>query len=293
MRSDRPPAYCHACGSRLSPGAAYCSNCGTQVDRRGTDRRSPRFRERIADLQANGWDVIEDTGDRVILADRSIGSIPIHILLLLFTSGIGNLLYAWYAYDIAPPKIEVHADGTERYIDGHDPDDASGALTVLIGLFVGFILVSMLVSLAFVGSPGVFAVGTILVLLAVLGLAYGHTSGAEEDASTVRWLGKLTGRVGRGVDRFLAARESVGTFGRKRTVSEAATESYTARCTACGEPVLDGVERTFADRLYVAGLPIRTYDVGTNEYCPECAHGESYTTNTVQRELSIDRERLR
>ena len=126
------PASCPECGERFDDDDQFCSNCGAAragaestaaasgqagaeptaaaSGRAGGAERSPSrsasppresdraFRRRVQDHLDAGWEIERDDGDRVVLVDRGIGSVGVHVLLFLTTSGVGNLLYGWWHY---------------------------------------------------------------------------------------------------------------------------------------------------------------------------------------------------
>ncbi|SEO83564.1 zinc-ribbon domain-containing protein [Halogranum amylolyticum] len=263
--------FCRACGDTLSPSAAFCPACGTAVDTPSTVRDDPfgratgghdgKFRRRLVHYRVAGWTVEREFDDRVVLVDRGIGSPALHVALLLSTGGVGNVAYAWYCHGPGAPRCELRTDGTVRRVD-----DATGGATSLdyptlagvIACFIGFALVTRLVR------------QWSFVLLAVLLLV-----------TTLASVGALAARR---VDD----RQSPTTFGRKRTVTEREVNDRSLSCAVCDSPLSDGVERTFAERTYLAGLPVRTHESGTNRYCRRCTSDEERA-----RDADGDRERDR
>lgn len=260
MSSD--DRFCSACGARLSPGDRFCSQCGDPVAATApgsdaanlespTDADRAWLRRRVADFRARGWTVKHDHGDRVVLVDRGFGSLPVHALLLLLTGGIGNVLYAWYRHTSGAPRREVRADGTERSY----PDDAGFGvdLWTAAGATLGFLFVTA----------------------AAVVLAAGATSAASGPLVLVA--GGLFLAIALGVTYFpLAARQGdvpLSTVGRKRTVSTDRVRNPPEPCAACSDRVRSGVRRGYADRWYLAGLPLRTYESGENVYCRACFEG--------------------
>ncbi len=249
------PNYCSACGTKLGSDARFCPQCGSLIDRgerssaeSSTSTADYRWlRRRTRDYTSEGWDVHRDDGDRVILIRRRFGSLPVHVLLLIFTGGLGNLLYAWYCYSPGASRVELRADGTERWADGRE-SGGSIRWSRVAGISAGVVLLLAAVTSIASGSLVSVTVGILFLALFVL----------------------LIGRfLPFGPD--FGPRRSVTTFGRKQTVDEDPVESGDVRCSQCGAPATGGVVRTFADRSYVAGFPVRTYEEGENEYCPTCA----------------------
>ncbi|QLG62331.1 zinc ribbon domain-containing protein [Halorarum salinum] len=254
--------FCSACGARLSPGDRFCSQCGDPVAAADPgsvaeassspgDADRAWLRRRVADFRVRGWTVEHDHGDRVVLADRGFGSLPVHVLLLVLTGGVGNVLYAWYRHTSGAPRREIRADGTER----SSPDDA--------GLGVDH----------WTAAGATF--GFLLVVAAAVVLAAGATSAASGPLVPVA--GLLFVAIALGVTYFpLAARQGdvpLTTVGRKRTVSTDRLRNPPEPCAACGDRIRSGVRRGYADRWYLAGLPLRTYESGENVYCRACFEG--------------------
>ena len=257
--TSAPPAYCSACGGRLSPGDAFCSQCGREV---GSNPAGPAdadrawLRRRVRDLEAAGWETEYDHGDRVVLRKRGFGSLPVHLLLFVFSGGVLNLLYALYRYTVGAPRHEVRADGTERSPDGRDGD----ALWTAVGVVAGVLSIGLLGAFALNGN-----LLTALVLLFVVFLP------------PLTLLG-LPGE-----------RESLSTFGRERTVAEESVRNPPEPCTVCGDRIHTGVRRRYGDRLYAAGVPLRTYEEGENAYCRECAAETAAPTGADENEGERDR----
>lgn len=253
------PNFCSQCGTRLGAGDAYCSQCGTAVGGssespgRTTDNGRGEFRRRLDAMLAEGWEIEGEYDDRVVLVDRGIGSIGLHVLLLLFTGGVGNLLYGWYSYSMNADRVELRADGTRRRLNGADGADTDldrdvldwglSALLTMFLLFLGLMLLMMGGSIA----AGVVGLACLLGAVAVLPPAR----------------------------RRLAARRSIGTFGRVRGTDERVIERPETPCSACASPVEQGVERRYGERTYLAGIPLWTHEHGRNAYCRRCAAGDS------------------
>lgn len=269
--SPSPPlAYCMECGDPFGRGDEFCANCGTPRQTgdvppadRGSDRdvdpaARRAFRHRVQDHLADGWELHEDHGDRVVLVDREIGSIPIHVLLLLTTGGVGNLLYGWYHYaelaetrrlavdDESLPASEPSASGSDE-----DPLVAlSGYLLSALLLLIGLGIVAVAV------DQGALVGGLFGLAFAVIGLTLAPP-----------------------VDRRLDRRHGIAEFGRIRTVDHRitrATERPEEPCVVCGHPVERGVVRRRRDETVVAGVPVRTHSMRYNHYCADCAREELF-----------------
>ena len=238
-RSTAPP-YCSACGARLSPGDAFCSQCGSAVggsDPADADRAW--LRRRVQDLEVAGWETVTDHGDRVVLRKRGFGSLLPHVGLFLISGGALNVVYALYRYTAGAPRREVRADGTEI---SHSDSDRGSRLWTAAGVLAGVVSVWVLAFFALNGS-----LLTALVLLFVLYLPLLALTLSKRQ------------------------RASLSTFGRERTVEEESVRNPPEPCAACDDRVHVGVRRRYDDRLYAAGLPLRTYRAGENVYCRECA----------------------
>lgn len=294
MSSPSTPNFCSQCGSSLSPGDAFCSQCGTAVrdDQRnrgraddrasGTERAArfatetakefvsethsspsgpavsnPDLRQRVERYAVDGWDVKRDDGDRVVMVDRTLGSPWIHALLLLATTPAGNLLYGWYSYSIGAERVELHADGTEHRSGEKPPGwTLKSAVGVAAGLTLGFSLALVATLLLWVTSslvPTLIAGACLLAALASIPFSTQLAPGFE----------------------------SPTTFGRRRTTDERVVEEPTRPCSACARPVGTGVRRTYAEKRYVAGIPVETLEEGENTYCRACANGDPFVAERV------------
>ena len=269
MSSHTAPNFCSQCGSSLSPGDAFCSQCGTAVGERPTaaaegttaagQREQADLRRRVEDFAIDGWDVKRDYGDRVVMVDRRIGSLWVHALLLVTTSPVGNLLYAWYRYSLGAERVELRADGTARR-SGNDRGSTrwnpKSAVGVAAGLTFAFTLALAGLVLLLVSSSLV-ATG--------IGLAFVLASVASIPLAA----------------QFAPGVKSPTTFGRRRSTDETVVKASDAPCSACSHPVGTGVRRTFAEKRYVAGVPVETLNEGENLYCRACANGDPFTGETV------------
>lgn len=78
---------------------------------------SRRLQERLDAAIADGWQIEQETPDRVVLVRRSYGSVGVHVLLAVFTAwwsfGMFNLLYAGYCY-LEESERRVLRDPSER-----------------------------------------------------------------------------------------------------------------------------------------------------------------------------------
>ena len=311
---SRTPRYCSACGERLSPGDNFCAACGdsvtSQTERQSrddpdssgvtgrytergnhgtgdgvtstgesttrprTDRATPDptgaatdddsrwLRQRVADLRARGWEVTRDDGDRVELIDRGVGSIPAHLLIFFFTSGLGNLLYGWYSWTWGAPERLVTADGHEEVDEGGNGVGTLIAAVAAVGI-LGINAMLFFVALL-AGAPSVAVSGLLFTLLMIVGAV-----AFQNDVETA----------------------SLSKFGRERDVDEQQVRTPPESCAACGDRVIEGERRRFTDRFYLAGVPLYTYEEGTNTYCDDCV-ADSRDPDDVA-DLERELERLR
>ena len=294
------PAYCAECGEAFDGEDRFCSNCGasrsgggstavgagrsTDASRSGgaaegddganaspspstsSGESADAFRRRVQDHLDAGWEIERDDGDRVVLVDRGIGSVGIHLLLFIFTGGVGNLLYGWWHYSkLAERRRLVRGDETQARApttarEGETRVETVSAyliavLLLLIGGYIGFFA-------ATVGSPPAALIG---LAFAALGLG-----------------------VAPPVSRRLGRRHGVTTFGRQKTVDERVVrppESVDESCVVCGEAFDRGLVRRRRDETVVAGVPVRTHSTRRNHYCAACARSEVFGDRVDTRSL--------
>lgn len=266
--SPESPAYCAECGEPFERSDEFCTNCGVARPTRtdsfpsepidgdhavGREARQA-FRRRVQDHLDAGWELREDHGDRVVLVDRDIGSIPIHVLLFLTTGGFGNLLYGWYHYsELAETRqLAVGEDLPPGDLIAPDDDDPLVTLS-------GYLLSALLL---LIGS-GIVAVGVGqgALLGALFGLAFAVIGLALFPP----------------VERRLDRRHGLSRFGRIRTVDHRiirTTERTEEPCVVCGESIDRGVVRRRRDETVIGGVPVRTHSLRHNHYCADCARQE-------------------
>jgi len=69
--------------------------------------------EKIEDLEDQGWTLMEGKPNRVEMRYFATGSLLVHVILLIFTVGIGNILYAGFRFArssetrIVRPETEI------------------------------------------------------------------------------------------------------------------------------------------------------------------------------------------
>ena len=275
------PAYCVRCGEAFDDGDQFCSNCGASragggfaPSERSTrdsetsganaspsraasspEESSRAFRRRVQEHLDAGWDIDRDDGDRVLLADRGIGSVGVH-LLLIFTSGIGNLLYGWWHYSKLAERRRIVRGGSSGVrapsrSEGKTRSETASAyaLSTVLLLIGGWIALLSFES----GSPPAALIGLAFALLG---------AGA---APPVR--------------RRLKRRHGITKFGRRKTVDHRTVrppETVDEPCVVCGESFDRGLVRRRRDETVVAGVPVRTHSMRHNHYCADCARSEVF-----------------
>jgi len=264
-------AFCPGCGEVFEPDDEFCSQCGHPRSDSGgeTDQSTSshsretheEFRQRVRGHLKTGWDLKTDHGDRVELVDRSIGSIPLHVLLLLATQGIGNVLYGLYHYSIGAetrylsvddqqPSRSVKMDPSEdreQSVDSGFSKTASyllGSILLFIGLFLSVLAVSA-------GSlPG----GVAALWVTLGGIVFFPPA-----------------------KRRLQNRHRLTKFGRLKTVDHRLiypSEECEESCVVCGDNSTGGLRRRRRDETVVAGIPVVTHEIDHNHYCVGCARSE-------------------
>lgn len=283
-RTDGSGLHCPHCGVSATPEHNYCVHCGgdlsalravaetdhdptadthrrpheRQDTRQTSDGRSERetesdpFRKRVRYLVSNGWDVDYDAGDEVVLVDRGIGSVGVHVLLLLFTSGLGNLLYGWYHYSVAPERVMLRADGDGYEVvdpsDGATDTQAYADKTSSLSQFAGGLVLLLvgvvtIVTTAFSTLP--LLLGGLLVFLSLF--------------------------VMPPTRRRIRNRHPPTTFGPTESVEERCVTDTNRPCAVCGSRVEDGTVRDYEREQVLAGIPLYTMAAGENYYCGDCA----------------------
>jgi len=266
-------SYCASCGNELGPDDRFCSECGhevgTGIDSRSTTGAAPgdgdrrAFRRRVNDYLQDGWEIQYDAGDEVVLVDRGFGSIGIHVLLFLFTSGFGNLLYGWYHYTKKAERIVVRAGEDTEPLNApgqgpapsHDTTDEQSSLgSYVFGLLL--LLLGIYVIGTSLASFGGILAGVGLVLVSLLLLPPTR--------------------------RRLRDRHPPTTFGPTEDVEERAATATDQLCSICRAPVEgDGVVREYGKEYVVAGIPLYTIEAGENWYCDSC-HSEYHELDVGQ-----------
>lgn len=291
VRTDGSGLFCPNCGNSASADHEYCIHCGhdlsalREVAEQTTDEREAssgrtasrarertadstsrqtadsagrqtddieQFRKRIRFLVSNGWDIEYDGHDEVVLADRGLGSIGVHVLLLLFTGGIGNLFYAWYHYSVEPDRVTLRVDGRDyEVLDPQSPKTEATESVDQSGT-----------------SPMQFA-GALIFL--VFGLITVVTTGFSLTPSLIGLAFMLVGLyLMPPIRRRIRDRHSPTTVGPTETVDKRYVQQTDRPCAVCGSRVVDGVVRDYKKEYVFAGLPLYTMENGENYYCRDC-----------------------
>jgi hypothetical protein len=284
---DDSPSYCSNCGNALDPGDSYCSDCGAEVgaagdtadESDGEDRKA--FRRRVNQYLSEGWEIQYDAGDEVALVDRGYGSVGVHILLFIFTGGIGNAIYGWYHYEKTATQIVIGAgDGEDvpaaasdaslnaaQTRDSLGPEEA-GDDDAPLSHYVGAIFLALL---------GVLVVATSLADLAALLFGIGVLLTSLLLFPPVR--------------SRLRDRHPPTTFGPTQTVEERAVSGTNQLCSVCRDRVEEGVVREYKEEQVAAGIPLYTIEAGENWYCQSCYEDRhQFSTGTAGGEMELETE---
>jgi hypothetical protein len=268
--------YCPNCGEPVDSADKYCGSCGHGLGESpgGTTDRESRahrqFRQRVVDHVNDGWTIEYDGGDEVAMVDRGYGSIGVHILLLLFTSGIGNALYGWYHYEHSAERKVLRASGPDRTPTGQpaegvyeqDASTDSSLSDYFWGLLLGVIAVA------------IFASSWTLPVKLAAGFACLFMAGLLLPP----------------VQRRLDERHPVTTFGPTTSVDERFVSETDRACSVCLDRIEDGVKREYEETYMFAGVPLYTIDRGENLYCDDC-HSDVHQfqqTESLDAKLGMD-----
>lgn len=324
VETDGGPSYCSSCGSELDPGDSYCSDCGSVVDDSATDsgdtttgqssssgrdadsaderqQRRRAFRTRVNQYLSDGWEVQYDAGDEVALVDRDFGSGWVHLLLFLFTGGIGNCIYGWYNYERQAEQIvlraeDVSPDAVRQTTGMQSPEYAAGtaqpntatqthaefsnnpAQTEYavgnaasddkpLSHYIGGIFLFLL---------GVYIMGTSLTEVSSFLFGIGVTLAALLVFPPVR--------------ERLRNRHPPTTFGPTKTTEERVVSGTDQLCSVCQEPVNDGVVREYEEEYVLAGIPLYTMEAGENWYCKSCHRDRHQFTSDIDTDPEMELE---
>ena len=261
--------YCPDCGEPFAADAAFCSHCGTERSASaestshdsGGSETYEQFRRRIASYTDAGWEITADHGDRVTVVDRGIGSIGVHVLLLLVTGGFLNIVYGWYHYSRLAETRHLVVGGTDSQpgaVDETDPATAGseqGTMAYVTAAMLWFIALTFLA----------VAIGGSSLGLGLIGLLF--AAGGSYVLPPAK--------------RRFARRLGLTKFGRQKTVDHRLVHSHEhceASCVVCGCSVDQGMVRRRRDETVVAGIPVRTHQRKQNHYCAACARDEFVDT---------------
>jgi hypothetical protein len=89
-----------------------------------TRQRTVSTREEMEDMVdeyvQKGYKVKRSSGDETLVKERTVGSWIIHIILLIFTIGFGNvayLIYRWVTADTVAIVVNADAGGADSVAD--------------------------------------------------------------------------------------------------------------------------------------------------------------------------------
>ncbi|MWG36891.1 zinc ribbon domain-containing protein [Halomarina oriensis] len=279
MSSTRPN-FCSHCGADLLETANYCPQCGTQCrettpaerpetksaptaatsstsatntgESDDTDRAArTSFRRRVEAHLVDGWKMESDRGDSVLIRNPEYGSIGVHLLLLFFTGGVGNLAYGWYCYTQRGERriLRVGGDDTVGIPEDVGSSDTVGVSADLMGYVGGaFSLLMAAVMLSSLQLP-----------LVILGAFFFLAALWMIPATRRRW----------------RDRHPPTTFGHTRSIDETTRFDTDNPCVVCSGSVEEGIERAYREEYVLAGIPLFTTASGANHYCRSCASGDS------------------
>ena len=264
---------CSACGEMLDRGDRFCSACGTPRPEIDADAAEPHkqsqrstngqdydgFREYVEQHVEAGWEIEHDYGDRATVVDRDIGSIGVHLLLLLFTGGLGNLAYGWYSYVKRAERRHLSVDDANRSPPKRRSDDTDGPVETASSYALSVLLVFLAVVFGAIAvGDGTLLFGIAGALIGILGLA-------------------IAPPIERQLKRKVGRRHAITAFGRTRTVDHRVVkpiDHVDEPCVVCGEQFDGGMVRRRRDETVIAGLPVVTHELEHNHYCAECARSE-------------------
>lgn len=270
------PNFCSHCGSAIDGDVNYCPQCGTQCrettpadetaarpeptasttahsEASSTADRTDRadFRRRVDSYLVDGWELESDRGDKVLIRNPEYGSVGVHILLLVFTTGIGNLAYGWYKYNRGGERRILRLDGDDTVGIPSDVANESNSTVGIPADVAGYIggAFSLLMGAVFLTSGGL--------PLALLGVLF---------FVAALWLMPAT-------RQRLQNRHPPTTFGHTQSTDETTRVDPDKPCVVCSKAIDEGVERSYREEYVLAGIPLFTTDAGENHYCRSCASG--------------------
>ena len=221
---------------------------GTSVTDQG---ERDAFRRRVEAYLVDGWEMESDRGDSVLIRNPEYGSVGVHILLLIFTGGVGNLAYGWYKYTKGGERRILRVDGDDTVGIPSDVANSSGGTVGVSSSVAGYVggAFSLLMGALFLTSASVP-----LVLLGVFFIV------------AALWMMPATRRRWKN-------RHPPTTFGHVHSTDETTRVDPDKPCVVCSKAVQEGVERSYREEYVFAGIPLFTTDSGENQYCRSCASG--------------------
>ena len=302
-RAGPNEAYCTSCGAVVNAEAVICPDCGVEQGVASGSEGDSEFQQRLVNEQLRGWEVQDRYRDNVVLVKRSAGSAGMHALLFFFTiwwtGGLGNAAYAAYKYFVDVDRKVLHRDTDtssdlsvadeihcrscgERINARADICPHCGVRTVTAGDNGRARAGEPLSASDFQESSGSDTASWVVgVLLSLAGFAAVTSGGAVSVLTGVLMLAL-------GLYLFPPIRERVRStypataFGRHQRVEEEVLRGGEKPCSVCFDPVREGVEREFHDEFVLFGVPVYTYESGTNEYCRDCVSGRSHEDADVR-----------
>lgn len=306
-------SYCPNCGGTVESDDSYCGQCGHDLSENvtRTGGNVEQFRARVRDHVNDGWEVQYDAGDEVSLVDRSYGSVPVHIILVLFTGGIGNLIYGWYHYEHNSKQKVLRADGqgtvasrggtsrsrqsnqyAQQRTTSQSSQHAQQHATNQAGQPSQHRVQQVETEDSSLSS---YFWGLVLVVFAVAVLASSWTSAVGLTIAFASLF--LASLVFPPTRRRIDNRHPPTTFGPTTTVDEEFVSDTSKPCSVCFDQIDQGVRRDYKQSYVFAGLPLYTMERGENWYCEECRQvemnaGEVETVDSnLTTETDVDPER--
>lgn len=293
-RAGPNEAYCTSCGTVVNAQAVICPECGVEQGAASGSEGDSEFQQRLVNEQLRGWEVQDRYRDDVVLVKRSAGSAGMHALLFFFTiwwtGGLGNAIYAAYKYFVDVDRKVLHRD-TEGSSDLSVVDEIHcrscgeqinaradicphcGVRTVTADDGGRARSRETLSASDLQGSSGSSTASWVVgVLLSVAGFAAVTSGGAVSVLTGLLMLALGLYLVPPIRDRVQSDYPATA-FGRHQRVEEEVLRGGEKPCSVCFDPVEEGVEREFHDEFVLFGVPVYTYESGTNEYCGDCVTG--------------------
>ncbi|NHN48562.1 hypothetical protein G9464_13300 [Halostella sp. JP-L12] len=295
-RAGPNEAYCTSCGAVVNAKAVICPECGVEQGPNAGSDGDSEFQQRLVDEQLRGWEVQDRYRDSVVLVKRSPGSLGMHALVFFltiwWTGGLGNALYAAYKYfvDVDRKVIrrdadsasdlsvadEIHCRSCGEQINARaDICPHCGVRTVTTGETDRSRVDETLSPADIEDSSDTDVVSWILgVLLTIGGIGAATSAGIGSILTGIFMLAL-------GLYLIPPIRERVrstyppSAFGRHQRVEETVLRGGERPCSICFDPVEEGVEREYHDEFVLFGVPVYTYESGTNEYCRDCVSGRA------------------